>query len=122
MKRVALYYNLHKECWSVQSREKPDYGKVIAHVDEALLFDAKYVVRQTGRNKVLKEGRKNVHAFVVGTWIPFEIISSLQMKLKHVKYNPYKHSEFQCCEKDIKHSSYTYFTQGRQCYSLGVRR
>jgi hypothetical protein len=67
--RVEVYRNLHKHCWSVRSVQT---GKVVAHVDVATVKDARFVVRPAGRAKVLRDGRKNVHAFVKGEWVPDE--------------------------------------------------
>lgn len=66
-KRVWVYRNLKfgrgvPPLYSVMWK-----WKVIARVNEILLHDCKFVVRQGGYKRVLKTGRKNVHAFVVGT-------------------------------------------------------
>ena len=42
-------------------------GKVLEHNTEFFLKDVEFKVSQAGRNRVLKEQRKNVHAFVCGT-------------------------------------------------------
>lgn len=86
-KRVRVYYNLHKHCYSVQNTST---GKIIAHVNKICLKDASFVVRASGREKVLKERRKNVHAFVVGIWQK----SSCKKLNKRVRYNPYIRGEF----------------------------
>jgi hypothetical protein len=90
--RVAVYYNLHKKIFSIQSRETSDYGKVIAHQDSVVVAQPKFVVRQAGREKVLKENKKNVHAFVVGTLLEDKIITSSRPRL--LSYNPYKNKTF----------------------------
>ncbi len=54
--RVAVYWNLHKDCWSVQSRSGENYGKIIMHSPSLVLSNAEFVVRQAGRNKVLLSG------------------------------------------------------------------
>ena len=41
--KVDVYRNLHKNCWSVRSREQHDYGKVVAHANSLVLDDAKFV-------------------------------------------------------------------------------
>ena len=61
---VEVYWNLHKLCWSVRRQ-----GKVIAHADYVSLRDCKLVVQPAGRQKVLAEKCKNVHAFVRGFWV-----------------------------------------------------
>jgi len=89
--KVAVYFNLHKNIFSVQSREKESYGRVIDHVESVVLKAPKFVVRQAGRKKVIKDKKKNVHAFVVG-----HITSGVETSSKEevVTYNPYKYKSF----------------------------
>jgi len=60
-KRVRVYRNLHKQCFSV----KQD-GFVRCHADHVTLQDCKFIVSKAGQKRVRDEGRKNVHAFVEG--------------------------------------------------------
>ena len=100
MPKVAIYRNLHKNCLSVQSRERVDYGKVIAYCKSIFVKRPKFIVREKGRLKVIKEGRKNVHAFIVGECPSLELWSWLRdVKMggnptTKVFYNPYKYSTF----------------------------
>jgi hypothetical protein len=89
---IAVYWNLHKDCFSIQSREKDTYGRVIHHVNSVVISLPKFVVRQAGREKVLKEGKKNVHAFVVGEFCasPYHLFT----QGRRVTYNPYKYNSF----------------------------
>ena len=41
-------------------------GRVIARRSAVLITQASFIVREAGRQKVLRTGRKNVHAFVKG--------------------------------------------------------
>ena len=92
--KVAVYWNLHKHCFSIQSREKENYGKVISHKDSVAVALPKFVVRQAGREKVLKEGSKNVHAFVVGYLLSNNETVVVEDKGSLVTYNPYKYKGF----------------------------
>jgi tyrosine-protein phosphatase YwqE len=93
--RVDVYFNLHKKLFSVRSRERSDYGKVIMHVKHLWLKNCQFVVRERGRERVLREKKKNVHAFVRGELEqPFPpIIYSLD-EPKEVTYNPYRWDTF----------------------------
>jgi|TARA_B100000768_G_scaffold97626_1_gene91051 hypothetical protein len=84
--RVEVYYNLHKHIFSVRHK-----GRVIAHMSDVTIMNPTYVVRQAGRLKVLKEGRKNVHAMVRGEMS--EEIFGLNNGVA-VTYDPYKYSSF----------------------------
>jgi hypothetical protein len=62
--------------------------RVTAHPDAVRLSSAVFVVRQAGRKRVLREKRKNVHA-----WIEGELIRELSGRWSAYKnrayYNPY---------------------------------
>ena len=89
-KVVEVYRNLHKHCFSVRYK-----GHVIAHATQLYLEDVSFVVREGGRQRVLREKRKNVHAFLKGTLSkpPSEVRPQYSLE---VCYNPYKHKNFQC--------------------------
>lgn len=62
--RVKVYRNLRfrdRVMYSVQSR-----GRVVERVPEMTLSNVTLTVSEAGRQRVLREKRKNVHAFVVG--------------------------------------------------------
>lgn len=59
--RVETYFNLHKKCLSY----RPMGGKV-RHAHTLLLNDVTFAVQPAGREKVRREKKKNVHAFVRG--------------------------------------------------------
>jgi hypothetical protein len=45
-RRVRVYWNLHKKCWSVQDTKT---GLVILHKDKLAIRQAKFVVRKAKR-------------------------------------------------------------------------
>jgi hypothetical protein len=61
--RVKVYFNLHLDCLSVIDAET---GLLYCHAHRVELHDAKFRVQEAGRQRVLREKRKNVHAYVVG--------------------------------------------------------
>ena len=92
-KNVEVYYNLRKKCLSVRKR-----GLVIDHVSSILLKNAEFVVQPAGRKRVVKEKRKNVHAYVAGELVESCWFTRPGTRIwKHkqaVTYNPYKHKTF----------------------------
>ena len=90
MRKVRMYWNLHKHVWSVQDCMT---GRVTNHVKALTLADAKFVVRPAGRAKVLREGKKNVHAFAVGH-ISLRNGIATCLSGRPVTYNPYKSDTF----------------------------
>ena len=75
--RVRVYYNLTRAVWSIKAMEGPFYGKVIAYADEVTIDDAHTVVSQAGRERVLREKQKNVHAYIDGT---LNTVEGLEMR------------------------------------------
>lgn len=64
--RVAVYFNLHRKCFSIRAMEGPAKGRVVAHADDVILGRVSFRVSEAGRQRVIRERRKNVHAFVEG--------------------------------------------------------
>ena len=86
-RRVYVYFNLHKKVWSVRQG-----GKVVAHTKHIMLKDARFLVGQAGRKKVLREKKKNVHAGVSGYVV--ERVPNIPDFCTTVHYNPYKDKTF----------------------------
>ena len=87
---VYIYWNLKKHCYSVKSRQKAEGYRVIAHVDQFALEGIEFRVSKAGRNKVLRERRKNVHAGLAGTWIERTTTGAAT----RVTYDPYEAETF----------------------------
>jgi len=87
-KKVWVYRNLRKNCLSVLD---PKTRKVIGHTHKIFLLDVTFRVNEAGRQRVLKERRKNVHAFVVGT----VCLKLRKSSLIRLYYNPYKSYGFE---------------------------
>lgn len=62
-----VYRNLNRGGWSVRSCTGQTKGRVVAHADLVCLDDATFEVSEKGRQRVLAQGRKNVHAGISGT-------------------------------------------------------
>ena len=89
--RVEVYFNLHKYTWSVRQCST---GRVILHTDKVHIRDPQFVVRKSGRERVLREGKKNVHAFVRGEITYFDDFDPDYLDYTLVSYNPYKFDTF----------------------------
>mgnify|MGYP001304335971 FL=1 len=86
-KKIEVYFNLHKKTWSVRQS-----GRVVGHTDSIQVRNPQYVVSQKGNERVRREQKKNVHAFVRGY-----VVDGLPIfpdKQKFVSYNPYKNNSF----------------------------
>ena len=85
-KRVYVYFNLHRKCFSVRQGTR-----VVAHTNQLCLKDVKYLVQPAGRAKVLKEKKKNVHAGLSGYYVERVPVPAVSFD---VTYNPYKYDSF----------------------------
>ena len=88
---VRVYRNLHNGKLSVQVRQDGKW-KVHTHVDDIALDDPQFKVSQKGRERVLREKSKNVHAFVLGNVADHSSFDP--ESARQVTYNPYKMEHF----------------------------
>lgn len=128
---VQVYRNLHNDMWSIRDFNT---GLVLGHALAVTLTDAKFVVREAGRQRVLQEQRKNVHAFVEGVlkmWYGVPYKGRTDLKGFHclprevnlpasieVSYNPYKFAHFFDVETldKVNEATYAYFTPENKVY------
>ena len=107
-KRVYVYFNLHKKVYSVRQS-----GRIVEHTKHILLKDCRFLVGKAGREKVLQERRKNVHAGVSGYLA--DNVPSVPSSGCQVTYNPYKFESFVSCDDTfdaVEHSDYAELTCG----------
>jgi hypothetical protein len=89
---VDIYRNLHKSCWSVRQG-----GLVKQHIENAQAFvmrDVRFVVSDKGRQRVLREKSKNVHAVARGILLGGLANADMFLELRRVTYNPYVSANF----------------------------
>lgn len=109
--KVFAYYNLHRKLWSLKALEGQYKGKVIAHSLSVILENCTFKVSEAGRQRVLRERKKNVHAGVIGDVVHLHfgadirygdadfvryvtVQDSNNYPMTYVGYNPYKYSTF----------------------------
>ena len=87
-----LYWNTRKALFSVRSG-----GLVVDHVASAFVIAPKFVVREAGRQTVIRTGQKNVHAFVRGEVLEptkelrtkFSVENRIRSDYSFAVYDPY---------------------------------
>lgn len=99
--KVFVYFNLHKHCWSIKALSGESKGRVIGHAHAVEIHDVVFKVSEAGRQRVLREKRKNVHAGIVGTlwaYTPADGGGNIppvhDVPREAVTYNPYKGPTF----------------------------
>jgi hypothetical protein len=91
--KVFVYFNLHKRLFSVKSLEGASKGKVIGYSHSIVLDHTQFKISEAGRQRVIRERKKNVHAGVTGTLIDVGTIGKM-FKGDIITYNPYENSTF----------------------------
>jgi hypothetical protein len=103
--KVSVYRNLHNGLISIKSASS---GLVLGHAESVDISSADFVVHEAGRQRVLKEKQKNVHAYVKGLlmdvrgFTPYkgrtigDTLGAIHSTYKDtvVSYNPYKAPHF----------------------------
>ncbi len=89
MAKYYCYYNIHKKCFSIKYN-----GKVVKHLKEFYGIGCEFKVSEKGRQRVLKNKRKSVHAYVVCDMINQPLLNFEDRD--PVRYNPYEGPHFMC--------------------------
>ena len=107
--KFYVYRNLHTGGFSIRYR-----GIVIERSNNFIAKNISFKVNETGRLRVIAEGRKNVHAYTVCDKYTLVRKRSIE-KLKPISYNPYNLNQFTCNGVPIKSASKLLFQDGK-CY------
>lgn len=99
--RVYVYWNIHKGCWSVKALSGPNKGRVVRHANAVHLRNVETHVNENGRQRVVANQRKEVHAGLKGE-LKTMVGSPLDRATRQreddgwvpVTYNPYRFSTF----------------------------
>ena len=106
-KGYKIYFNLHKKVFSILGWDADKKGwRLQFHSSNVVAEGIKFKVHETGRQRVIKEKRKNVHAFILADivrpyptyrdmyerWIAEDIDKLVQYQF--ATYNPYKYDSF----------------------------
>lgn len=131
-KGFRVYRNLHKQCYSIQHYVKRKGWRLREHADEVCMFPlfasdmVKFKVYENGRNKVLSEKKKNVHAFVLMPHYTTDSDAIAQRRAENapeeanrvgVRYNPYDTPAF----TDEETGSYLYGFIGPLYFHMGKK-
>jgi hypothetical protein len=92
-------------------------GLVIARHEMMVASDVEFRVNEKGRQRVVQERRKNVHAFVVAKSFQTFGERTGACGLKLISYNPYKCGSFTVDGEPITRASHVLFEDGR-CWLL----
>lgn len=105
-----MYRNLNKgKLFSIKDKKT---GLVIAHGDSFRVENVTCKVREGGRQRVIKDKRKNVHSFLIATYT-----GECEMDVSHVEiyYDPYTLDSFinKATGEKVSEVDLVYFKDGK---------
>ena len=107
--KYYIYRNLRTGGFSVRYR-----GRVVDRLNIFTAQNVEFKINELGRQRVIKERQKNVHAFVVASRYKGLINKRYELdKLVKVTYNPYIDAQFKCNGRDIHNAKEVVFSEGR---------
>jgi hypothetical protein len=91
---------------------------VISHQQTLVLEAVAFKVSEKGRQRVLKEKQKNVHAYVCGSWVQQKDFDP--QLLVQIKYDPYKQNSFFRVQDNspIEKADFVVFEEHGKCYAI----
>ena len=93
--KVRVYFNLHSKTFTVQEYIKGVGWRKAMSVDDIVLHDVEFKVSESGRQRCIREGKKNVHAYAIGTVHRYgKLHNSHMVGATPISYNPYKCGSF----------------------------
>lgn len=111
---VFAYRNLTRSVWSLlNSRTR----RVISHSRRCLLSNCEMRVGEEGRQRVLRERVKNVHAGIVGA---VEVWSDPPPGLARLRYDPYACGSFTADGVPVVRATRVWLTGNGQAYAEGA--
>lgn len=117
--RYSVYWNLHRKLWSCKNMAT---GKVQWHLRTLILENVSYIVSEAGRQRVLKEKRKNVHAFARGEHRGLSALVGLDLEMHAITYNPYKYDSFvyAATEQPIDRSDFCMLCANGKIFAINI--
>ncbi|MBQ4839784.1 hypothetical protein [Pseudoalteromonas luteoviolacea] len=92
---VKVYRNLNRPAFhSLMAAEGPFKGKVVGYAKSVELHDAFFKVSKASQQRAVRESRRNVHAFCIGTLCMASDILVPELSGKVVTYNPFFEAYF----------------------------
>ena len=90
---VRVFKNWKLGCYNIMRS-----GKLLTSARQVHLSGVEFLVRESGRRRMIENGRRNIHAYAVGTLVdyvhPEEPRDLDKVSGRSVFYNPYKFSSF----------------------------
>lgn len=109
--KYYVYRNLHTGGFSIKYK-----GLVVDRSNQFVAENVTFKVNEKGRQRVIKEKSKNVHAYVVCDNYKNAEDKSIK-NLRTITYNPYVNDSFMCNKERIFTAKSVFLKNGK-CYLL----
>ena len=110
---VEVYRNLNNGMWSIRDSKTK---QILAHATAVLLHSPTFHVQPAGRDRVRRERRKNVHAYVKGRYIPPTLTppTDYDALFKETTYDPYNDDYFMADGLPLYQATLARFTENKK--------
>lgn len=117
---VRVFRNWKRGCYNILQ------GRFLVSAREVCLGDVEFLVRASGRRRMLESGRKNVHAYAVGSLIDFVPMSEpgrmddSAAEGRALHYNPFAGDRFVDSETlaPLESAPKAFFVEAGATYSV----
>src|SRR5690606_22096230 len=94
--RVKVYRNLNKpEFFSIMAADGPAAGRVLGYAKAVEIANVTFRISQKSRERLLRDKRRNVHAFAVGTLVSVaDELPADSLSWARITYQPYTQGFF----------------------------
>lgn len=108
-----IYKNLHKDCFSIQAKIPGKGWRVVDYAKSLSLSNVTFRVYEAGRQRVIRTGKKNVHAFVLADSYerPDTSWEAQGCDVK-VRYNPKLAHVFLAGDTEVRRAARAHLTDG----------
>lgn len=109
--RIQVYRNLRKDNFSIRDAKT---RRVIAYGTDIILSNIRMCVQKGGRERVIREKWKNIHAYVSGSYEGDNYLD-LNQDWEVIYYNPYTTETFinKKTGEPIFHANMAYLSNGK---------
>lgn len=114
---VRVFKNWKLGCYNIMQS-----GRLLTSARQVRLAGVEFLVRESGRRRMLEKGSRNVHAYAVGTLVdyvhPKDSRELGKLDGRGIFYNPYKFSSFVDDETEtpIKSAEFAQFDESGVVY------
>lgn len=116
---VEVYRNLNNGMWSIRDAKSK---QILAHSTNVLLHDPTFHVQPAGRDRVRRERRKNVHAYVKGKYVPPTLVppEEYDILFQETTYDPYTHEYFMADDEPVFQATLARFNEFKKLEVIAI--